>query len=107
MSAGDANERVWPIDDEENLWFSIMNMDVDGYYCELRAPEKSKEEKLETVIFNKIEQNLEKYNESSERSKLNLTLYREFCRHLLKIIRAINVHDGHLIMVGLKGFGMG
>ena len=37
----DPSERVWPIDDEENLWYSIMNMDVDGYYCEFKSPEKS------------------------------------------------------------------
>jgi len=30
----------------------------------------------------------------------------EISKHLLKILRAINMHDGHLITVGLKGFGL-
>ena len=39
----DPNRRIWPIEDEHNLWFSVMNMDVDGYYCEFRAPPDSKD----------------------------------------------------------------
>jgi hypothetical protein len=35
-----------------------------------------------------------------------LTLYKEFNRHLLKVCRAITVHDGHLIIVGMKGHGI-
>ena len=37
----DPNERVWPIKDEDNLWYSVMNMDVEGYYTEFKSPEKS------------------------------------------------------------------
>ncbi len=33
-------------------------------------------------------------------------LYDELVRHLLKILRAINIHGGHLILVGLKGFAV-
>ena len=36
MDVNDPRYRVWPIEDEENLWFSTMNMDVDGYYVEFR-----------------------------------------------------------------------
>ena len=28
-------------------------------------------------------------------------------RHLFKIIRAISLHSGHLIVVGLRGFAVG
>ena len=50
----DPSERVWPIDDEENLWFSILNMDVDGYYCEFKRPEKSNNT-LEQEIHFKVQ----------------------------------------------------
>lgn len=39
--------------------------------------------------------------------KLNLVLYDELYRHLFKIVRAINLHGGHLIVVGLRGFATG
>ena len=35
-----------------------------------------------------------------------MQLYKEFNRHLMKVLRAINVHDGHLIVVGMKGYGI-
>jgi hypothetical protein len=28
-------------------------------------------------------------------------------KHLFKIVRAINIHGGHLIIVGLRGFATG
>lgn len=49
---------------------------------------------------------LNKYNESQERRRISLILYDEMRKHLLKILRAINLHDGHLVLVGLKGFGI-
>ena len=64
----DPDQRVWPITDEENLWFSIMNLDVDGYYCEFRPPPESKStESIETLMHNKIESYLQKYNESADK----------------------------------------
>jgi len=50
----DPSQRVWPIDDEENLWFSIMNWDVEGYYCEFKQPEGHYGEKIEDLMQEKI-----------------------------------------------------
>lgn len=56
-----------------------MNMDVDGYYCEFKAPPEVKvEESIEEMMHNKIEGYLQKYNESADKSKISLTLYKEF-----------------------------
>jgi len=33
-------------------------------------------------------------------------MYETFTNHLLKILRVITVQDGHLIVVGLKGYGI-
>jgi hypothetical protein len=40
-----------------------MNMEVDGYYCEIKPPETRQNEKIEKLINEKIEGYLEKYNE--------------------------------------------
>ena len=103
----DPEKRVWPIADAANLWFSVMNMDVDGYYCEFKPPEGRTDESIESLMHEKIEGYLAKYNESADRQKITLTLYREFNNHLVKIVRAINIHNGHVIIVGMKGYGIG
>ena len=105
----DPNRRIWPIEDEHNLWFSVMNMDVDGYYCEFRAPPDSKDRDVPIyeLINKKIQFYLDKYNEQPDKARISLTLYREFNRHLFKIIRALNMHDGHVLIVGMKGYGIG
>ena len=41
-----------------------------------------------------------------DKRKLSFVLYDELVRHLLKILRAINIHGGHLILVGLKGYAV-
>ena len=79
-------------------------MEVDGYYCEFKNME-GRNDPIPDVIHQKISDQLEKYNEQSG-SKISLILYHELNKHLLKIVRAVNVHDGHLIIVGLKGFGI-
>lgn len=53
--AGDPNMRVWPITDPDNLWFCVMNMDVDGYYCEFKQPEGRLNEQIDDLINEKIE----------------------------------------------------
>ena len=64
--------RQWPIDDEDNLWFSTMNMDVDGYYVEFKPPEGRQNESIDALINEKIEGYLNKYNESPDKSKISL-----------------------------------
>ena len=51
----DPETRVWPISDPENLWFCVMNMDVDGYYCEFRPPDGRQNERVVDLIHEKIE----------------------------------------------------
>ena len=55
-------DRVWPIDNPDELWFSILNMEVDGYYCEFKNME-GRNDPIPQVIHNKIADQLEKYNE--------------------------------------------
>lgn len=38
---------------------------------------------------------------------MNLVIYDELYKNLFKIVRAINIHAGHLIIVGLRGFATG
>ena len=63
-------------------------------------------ETIDKLINDKIEAQLQKYNEQPDKQRISLTLYREFNRHLMKILRAVNMHDGHVIIVGMKGFGI-
>ena len=70
--------RVWPIQDAENLWFSIMNMDVEGYYCEIKPPENRPNDSIEEMIHEKIFASLEKYNEQPDKPRISLVLYKEF-----------------------------
>lgn len=83
-----------------------MNMDIEGYYVEFRQPEGRHDESIESLVFEKIEGYLNKYNESPDKQKISLQLYRELNHHIIKIIRAITMHDGHVIIVGLKGYGI-
>ena len=81
-------------------------MDVDGYYVEFRPPEGRLNEPIEALVNEKIEGFLNKYNESPDKAKISLQLYTELNRHILKIIRAVSMHDGHVIIVGMKGYGI-
>ena len=61
---------------------------------------------ISEIIDEKILGQLEKYNEQPDKPRISLTLYKEFNQHMLKLIRAVNVHDGHIIVVGMKGYGI-
>ena len=54
-----------------------------------------------------LEQQIERYNEQQDRRKLNLVLYDELIKNLLRITRAITIYGGHLMIVGLRGFATG
>ena len=88
----------FPVKEPENLWFSILNDEVEGYYLESNQPKK---------IRDIIERLMSKYNEQPETRKLNLVLFDELYRHMFKIVRAMNIQGGHLIIVGLRGFATG
>ena len=48
---------------------------------------------------------VERYNEQFE-NKVCFYLYDEFLRHLVKIMRGMNLADGHMMVIGLRGFGI-
>lgn len=49
---------------------------------------------------------LERYNDSNERVRLDLMLFNQVNRLMLKILRAISSPGGHLINVAMKGHGL-
>lgn len=49
---------------------------------------------------------LVKYNDSNERVRLDLMLFNQVNRLMLKMLRAISIPNGHLINVAMKGYGM-
>jgi tRNA nucleotidyltransferase (CCA-adding enzyme) len=51
-----------------------------------------------------IETHITRYNEQQDKHRLNMMLYLEFIKHLLKIMRAIGIYGGHLVVVGLRGY---
>jgi hypothetical protein len=53
-----------------------------------------------------IEGHLERYNDSNERVRLDLMLFNQVNRLMLKILRVISSPGGHLINVAMKGHGM-
>jgi hypothetical protein len=53
-----------------------------------------------------IEGNLERYNDSNERVRLDLMLFNQVNRLMLKMLRVITTPNGHLINVAMKGYGM-
>jgi hypothetical protein len=50
-----------------------------------------------------IEKLLLKYNDSTERSSLNLILFSSVRKLIMKIARVITLSNGHLYLIALKG----
>lgn len=88
---------MWPIEDPDSLFFSLWNPDLEGYYQEV-----SKLDDVQKLI----ESALVKYNDSNERVRLDLMLFNQINRLMLKMLRAISTPNGHLINVAMKGYGM-
>ena len=53
-----------------------------------------------------IENQLERYNDSNERVALDLMLFNQINRVMLKMLRILCAQGGNLINVALKGYGM-
>lgn len=53
-----------------------------------------------------IESNLERHNDSNERIRIDLMLFNQINRLMLKMLRVIQSPGGHLINVAMKGHGM-
>ena len=87
--------RNFPIQEPDKVWFSVLNTEVEGYYSEVRTIQHTND------ILNR---HIARYNEQQDVKKLNIILFEEMFINIFKILRAINTHAGHLIVVGLRGF---
>jgi hypothetical protein len=87
--------RNFPIQEPDRVWFSVLNTEVEGYYSEVRTIQHTND------ILNR---HIARYNEQQDVKKLNIILFEEMFINIFKILRAINTHAGHLIVVGLRGF---
>jgi len=87
----------FPITQPNKLWFSVLNEDVEGCYQQVHDTDN---------CIEMVQAQLGKYNEQTDRPNLELILYSELVKHLLKILRGIAQPDGHLIVVGLRGYGI-
>lgn len=47
-----------------------------------------------------------KYNDSSERPHMNLLLFNEINKVLIKMIRILSTSNGHLLLIAMKGAGI-
>ena len=53
-----------------------------------------------------IEGQLERYNDSNERVALDLMLFNQLNRVMLKMLRILCAQGGHLVNIAMKGYGM-
>jgi hypothetical protein len=88
---------MWPIDEPNQLYFSHWNQEVEGFYMEVDNIDD---------IQQVIEGALERFNDSNERVRLDLMLYSQLNRHMLRMLRVIAASHGHLINVAMKGYGI-
>lgn len=88
---------LWPIRDPEQLFYSRWNQEVEGFYMEVENLDE---------IGKIIAANLDRYNDSNERARVDLILFNKLNREMLKILRVLSAPNGHLVNVAMKGFGM-
>jgi dynein heavy chain len=87
----------WPVNDPKTLFFSHWNLEAEGFYMEVERVED-----IQTVI----EGNLVRFNDSNERTRLDLLLYNQINMQMLKILRIISSPKGHILNIAMKGMGM-
>ncbi|CDW77756.1 dynein heavy chain axonemal [Stylonychia lemnae] len=88
---------AFPISNPKDLYFSVYNLDVEGYYVEIENINR---------VGEAIDKMLEKYNEASDRSQINLILFNDINRILLKMVRVLSTSNGHMLVVTVKGSGI-
>ena len=76
--------------------FSVLNEEMEGFYMEVNDIKN-----VRTMADNW----LEKYNEVMDQ-KLSLYFYEEFLKNLVKVLRGIGIPDGHMIIVGIRGYAI-
>lgn len=88
---------LWPVEDPSNLFFSHWNNEVEGFYMQVDRVDD---------IDRIIEGNLARFNDSNERARLDLMLYNQLSRQMLRMLRVLSAPNGHLVNIAMKGFGM-
>ena len=88
---------LWPVAAPDQLYFSLWNQELEGFYVEVDRVDE---------VQKVIEGQLERYNDSNERVRLDLMLFNQLNRLMLKMLRVICAPGGHLINVAMKGYGM-
>jgi dynein heavy chain len=87
----------WPVTDPKTLFFSHWNLEAEGFYMEVERVED---------IQRVIEGNLVRFNDSNERTRLDLLLYNQINIQMLKMQRIISSPKGHILNIAMKGMGM-
>jgi hypothetical protein len=76
------------------LFFSVYNSEVEGFYSEIDNI-KSTHEIIERCLY--------KYNDSNERQHINLILFQELNKTVIKLRRVLDSSNGHIMIIALKG----
>ena len=105
---------------EQNFGSEIEDQIGEGlYFCDFQRKDVFNEEgelveaapkvyeaiKSISDIKKKIEKQLERYNENSRGKKMNLVLFDDAIRHLMRISRVIQMDRGSMMLVGVGGSG--
>ena len=108
----DTTEQFFGSDIEDQLGEGLLFCDFqrkdklnDEGEIEEEAPKIYEAIKSIPVIKKKIEGFLEKYNAESKGKTMNLVLFDDAIRHLLRISRVIQMDRGNILLVGVGGSG--
>jgi len=99
------------LDDEQlmtNYFFAdFMREDVFDEYGDLieKAPYVYEASPDLEYIRDIVNKKLEKYNEDNSSKQMNLVMFDDALKHLLRITRIINTKGGHILLVGVGGSG--
>ncbi|CAG9316033.1 unnamed protein product [Blepharisma stoltei] len=108
----DVTEQHFGAETEDQLGEGLLFCDFqrkDKYNedgeLEEEAPKVYEAIKSIPVIEKKITQFLDAYNENSRGKTMNLVLFEDAIRHLLRISRTIQMDRGNMLLVGVGGSG--
>jgi dynein heavy chain len=99
------------LDDEQlmtdYLFADFMRNDVFDEYGDLveKAPFVYEASPDIEYIRNVVNNKLESYNGENPQKAMNLVMFDDALRHLLRITRVINTKGGHILLVGVGGSG--
>jgi len=89
------------------LFADFQREDVIDEYGELESEAPFVYEACESIeaIRDRCNQKLELYNEKNPSKKMNLVIFDDALKHLLRITRIINSPSGNILLVGVGGSG--